>query len=88
MERCSDSLAGEMKKKSWMGVAVVAVLGLSAMPALVQSGDATRGQRVFNQQCRACHTLEKGGASVTGPTSTAFSAAGPARLRAINSPMP
>jgi cytochrome c len=54
--------------KSWMGVAVVTFLGLSAMPALAQSGDATRGQRVFNQQCRACHTLDKGGASTAaGP---------------------
>lgn len=30
-------------------------------------GDATRGERLFNQQCKACHTLEKGGASTTGP---------------------
>src|SRR5262249_27669773 len=31
------------------------------------SADAARGQRLFNQQCRACHTLEQGGASVAGP---------------------
>jgi cytochrome c len=49
--------------KSWMGMAVVTLLGLSAMPALAQSGDAARGQRVFNQQCRACHSLDKGGPS-------------------------
>jgi cytochrome c len=54
-----------MKK---MGMAVVTLLGLSAMPAQAQSGDATRGQRVFNQQCRACHSLDKSGASTpTGP---------------------
>lgn len=57
--------------KSWTGMAVAAFAGLSALPALAQtetrSGDAARGQRVFNLQCRACHTLEKDGASVTGP---------------------
>jgi cytochrome c len=27
-------------------------------------GDAARGERLFNQQCKACHTVEKGGASL------------------------
>lgn len=57
--------------KSWTGMAVATLVGFSALPALAQtetrSGDAARGQRVFNLQCRACHTLEKDGASVTGP---------------------
>ena len=49
------------------GVATVVVMGLSGSVALAQTGDAARGQRLFNQQCRACHTLDKGGASTTGP---------------------
>jgi cytochrome c len=40
---------------------------LAAPQAFAQAGDAGRGQRLFNQQCRACHTLEQGGASVAGP---------------------
>lgn len=52
--------------KIWAG-AVVAVIAGVATQASAQSGDATRGQRVFNQQCRACHTLEKDGAQTAGP---------------------
>lgn len=43
--------------------AVIAVAG----PAFAQSGEASRGQRVFNTQCRTCHTVEKGGAQPVGP---------------------
>lgn len=55
--------------KCWITAAAVIVLGGWAMaaPALAQSGEASRGQRVFNTQCRACHTLEKDGASTAGP---------------------
>ncbi|WP_296344285.1 cytochrome c family protein [Reyranella sp.] len=53
--------------KSWMGTIVAISLGLAALPAWAQSGEASRGQRVFNQQCRACHTLDKGGAQTAGP---------------------
>jgi cytochrome c len=53
--------------KSWAGAAAVVVMTLATTAAQAQSGDAARGQRVFNQQCRACHTLEPGGASVAGP---------------------
>ena len=53
--------------KSWMGTITAISLGLAALPAWAQSGEASRGQRVFNQQCRACHTLDKGGAQTTGP---------------------
>lgn len=56
--------------KIWMGIAIAAASS-AVMPissAWAQSaGDATRGQRVFNTQCRACHTLEKGGAQTAGP---------------------
>ena len=31
------------------------------------SGEASKGQRVFNTQCKSCHTLEKDGAQVTAP---------------------
>jgi len=49
------------------GAAVTVMAILVAAPASAQSGDAARGQRLFNQQCRACHTLEQGGASPAGP---------------------
>jgi len=52
--------------KIWAGAAVAVIVGI-ATQASAQSGDATRGQRVFNQQCRACHTLEKDGAQPAGP---------------------
>ncbi len=52
--------------KIWAGAVVAVVAGL-ATQASAQSGDAARGQRVFNQQCRACHTLEKDGPSPVGP---------------------
>lgn len=49
-----------------MGIVIVTA-SAAAMPVWAQSGEASRGQRVFNQQCRACHTLEKDGASAAGP---------------------
>jgi cytochrome c len=52
--------------KIWAGAVVAMIVGF-ATQASAQSGDAAKGQRVFNQQCRACHTLEKGGAQTTGP---------------------
>jgi len=53
--------------KSWMGTIIAVSVGMAALPAWAQSGEASRGQRVFNQQCRACHTLDKGGAQTAGP---------------------
>jgi cytochrome c len=47
-------------------VVPVAFLLFSAT-AMAQSGDAARGERLFNQQCKACHTVEQGGASTVGP---------------------
>jgi cytochrome c len=52
--------------KIWAGAVVAVIVGF-ATQAFAQTGDATRGQRVFNQQCRACHTLEKDGAQTAGP---------------------
>jgi cytochrome c len=46
---------------------VSVVLTLVAQAAFAQSGDATRGERLFNQQCKACHTVEKGGRNGIGP---------------------
>ena len=46
---------------------VSVVLTLAATAAVAQSGDATRGERLFNQQCKACHTVEKGGRNGIGP---------------------
>ena len=53
--------------KSWAGAAAAIVVGISATQALAQAGNATRGERVFNQQCKTCHALEEG-PSLTGPT--------------------
>jgi cytochrome c len=49
------------------GVAVAVAMGLSGSAALAQAGDVARGQRLFNQQCRSCHTIDKGGANAVGP---------------------
>ena len=46
---------------------VSAVCSLAAPVAFAQAGDATRGERLFNQQCKACHTVEKGGRNGIGP---------------------
>lgn len=42
-------------------------VGLAAAGAAAQSGNEARGERLFNQQCKACHTLGKEGASTVGP---------------------
>ena len=52
---------------SWAGAAAAIVVGLSATQAFAQEGNAARGERVFNQQCKTCHSLEDG-PSLTGPT--------------------
>jgi cytochrome c len=43
------------------------VLTFAATSAVAQSGDATRGERLFNQQCKTCHTVEKDGRNGVGP---------------------
>ena len=59
--------------KNWITAAAVIVVGMAATTgtaaaqSLAQAGEASRGQRVFNTQCRACHTLEKDGATTAGP---------------------
>jgi cytochrome c len=40
---------------------------LLAGSAAAQSGNEARGERLFNQQCKACHTVAKDGANTVGP---------------------
>jgi cytochrome c len=53
--------------KSWAGAAAAIVVSLATPQGFAQSGNAARGERVFNQQCKTCHSLEEG-PSLTGPT--------------------
>ena len=46
--------------------AVTVALVLAAGSALAE-GNETRGERLFNQQCKACHTLDPGGHNLVGP---------------------
>ena len=46
---------------------VSVVLTMTVTYAFAQSGDATRGERLFNQQCKACHTVDKDGKNGIGP---------------------
>jgi cytochrome c len=47
------------------GLFVSLALVLAAEGAMAQSAES--GERTFNQQCRACHTVDKGAASTLGP---------------------
>jgi cytochrome c len=51
--------------KAAVGALVSTVLILTAGGALAQSAES--GERAFNQQCKACHTAEKGEPSPLGP---------------------
>jgi cytochrome c len=46
--------------------ALAAALVLAAGSALAEGNEA-RGERLFNQQCKACHTLDQGGHNLVGP---------------------
>jgi cytochrome c len=54
-------------------VAAVAMFGIlsSVGTAAAQTGDATKGERVF-AQCKTCHTVDKGGRSGVGPNLFGF----------------
>ena len=52
--------------KATLAAALAVTLVLAAGNALAE-GDDTRGERLFNQQCKACHTLEQGGHNLVGP---------------------
>jgi len=51
--------------KNWIGVASVLFVGLAASAASAQ--DVTKGEHVFATQCKACHTLVRGGSTNAGP---------------------
>ena len=53
--------------RSWAVAVVAGFVGFATQAPAQSAGDAAKGQRVFNQQCRACHTLDKDGASTVGP---------------------
>jgi len=53
-----------------MNATVAGTLSVALMLAAgsaLAAGDETRGERLFNQQCKACHTLDKGGHNLVGP---------------------
>lgn len=54
-----------MRMPTRLGLLAAAALPMLALPAAAQ--DPPPGQRVFNAQCRACHTLEQGGRNGVGP---------------------
>lgn len=57
--------------KRWAGAVaavIVGTTGMAAVPAGAQDGDAAKGQRVFNTQCRTCHKVEKDASSAVGPS--------------------
>jgi cytochrome c len=54
-------------KKTTFALSFLGAVFLVAGGASAQSGNPVRGERLFNQQCRACHTLGKDGASTVGP---------------------
>jgi cytochrome c len=49
-----------------LAAALTAVLVLATGGAFAEGNEA-RGERLFNQQCKACHTLDKGGHNLVGP---------------------
>lgn len=51
--------------KNWIGVVIALMAGVVASAASAQ--DVAKGERVFNTQCKACHTLQRGGATTMGP---------------------
>lgn len=53
--------------KAQLGAAISIALICAAGTVAAQSGDAAKGERLFNQQCKTCHTVEKGGRNGIGP---------------------
>ena len=51
--------------KAATAILVASVLIVTAGGAQAQSAES--GERTFNQQCKSCHTVEKGGPSSLGP---------------------
>lgn len=51
--------------KRTLGLAAMLAVGLASTHAFAE-GDAAKGERLFNR-CKACHTVEAGGADRQGP---------------------
>lgn len=49
------------------GAVLVATTLMVAAPTMVLAADTSKGARVF-QQCKTCHTVEKGGKNGVGPS--------------------
>ena len=47
--------------------AVLSVAAVMVTASVMAEGAEARGERLFNQQCKACHTLDKGGHNLVGP---------------------
>ena len=54
-----------MKSASVAAFSIVLIVAASTVAA--QSGEPAKGERLFNQQCKSCHTVDKGGANGIGP---------------------
>jgi cytochrome c len=53
--------------KSASAAAFSIALICAAGTVAAQSGEPARGERLFNQQCKTCHTVDQGGATGLGP---------------------
>ena len=53
--------------KSVLEAAFSIALICAAGTVAAQSGEPAKGERLFNQQCKTCHTVDKGGANGLGP---------------------
>ena len=53
--------------KSVLAAAFSIALICAAGTVAAQSGEPAKGERLFNQQCKTCHTVDKGGANGLGP---------------------
>lgn len=52
--------------RRWNARLVVAAVLMMAAPTALPAADAASGERLF-QQCKTCHTVEKGGKNGVGP---------------------
>lgn len=63
-------------KTALIAAAALTALAIAAAPGVAvandHDGDRSAGQRVYNTQCRACHTLNQGGRSTVGPNLWGF----------------
>ena len=54
-----------MKSASVAAFSIALIVAAGTVAA--QSGEPAKGERLFNQQCKSCHTVDKGGANKVGP---------------------